>query len=104
MVGQAALTSLALRHINCLLIRCHLSLSLCHPSSPQVAQTASSLLPRSPAATNAATARHLAAAYGDQVGLLVVVVGVRAADSCHCTLPDVRAGRIGLLCSMHRPG
>lgn len=35
----------------------------------QVAQEASSLLPRTPAATNPATARHLAAAYGDQVGL-----------------------------------
>jgi hypothetical protein len=34
---------------------------------PQVAQQASSLLPRTPAATNPATARHLAAAYGDQV-------------------------------------
>lgn len=33
----------------------------------QVAQQASSLLPRTPAATNPATARHLAAAYGDQV-------------------------------------
>jgi glycerol-3-phosphate dehydrogenase len=39
----------------------------------QVAQHASMLLPRTPAATQPATARHLAAAYGDQAPAVLAV-------------------------------